>query len=384
MNALKQSCRKNWYIIAVTFLLAVCTAVLTGIMEHNSFPESFDLLEFAGKSVLKIAVLVGGVALSFVTALMFYNKFSVIYATMFTALTALYSDLFLGINRTDGWFYFSLFAAVISLVFYYENACLDSTGHTVFYYILLTVLAASVAVSEELYALVILLTAVIMFAVNRKEIRAKSALVINYIFSVLAVIALVCMLVAQMDSYFGIKFVEGDGYHLEYLFLTAKPFGEADYYHYRLEESSLYNLAKIFRHFGYVAGTAMCVLITFFALGFFGKCFDNGERSRSVRVLAAITVSVRCIAGFFQNFSIISTMDVRIPILSDDIAGYLLAGIMLGFMLVSDDIVNGFGDTLERILEKLFNKFTTSESEPESEPDKPHLTLVGSKEDDDV
>lgn len=356
MNALKQSCRKNWYIIAVTFLLAVCTAVLTGIMEHNSFPESFDLLEFAGKSVLKIAVLVGGVALSFVTVLIFDNKISVVYATIFTALTALYSDLFLGINRTDGWFYFSLFTAVITLTFYYDKVCLASTGHTVFYYILLTVLAASVAVSEELYALVILLTAVIMFIVNRKEIRPKSALVINYIFSVLAVIALVCMLVAQMDSYFGIKFVEGDGYHLEYLFLTAKPFGEADYYHYRLEESSLYNLAKIFRHFGYVAGTAMCVLITFFALGFFGKCFGNGERSRSVRVLAAITVSVRCIAGFFQNFSIISTMDVRIPILSDDIAGYLLVGIMLGFMLVSDRIINSMVGKLEPVCEKIFNK----------------------------
>ncbi len=356
MNALKQSCKNNWYIIAVTFLLAVCTAVLTGIMEHNSFPESFDLLEFAGKSVLKIAVLVGGVLLSFVTVLILDNKISVVYATMFTALTALYSDLFLGINRTDDQFYFSLFAAVISLVFYYENACLESTGHTVFYYVLLTALSVSAAVSDEIEIFVILLTAVIMFAANREVIKPKSALVINYIFSVLAVIALVCLLVEEMDSYFGIKFVEGDTYHPEVLFLTTKPFGESEYYPYMMGESSLYNLAKIFGYFGYVAGTAMCVLITFFALGFFGKCFGNGEKSRSVRVLATITVTVRCIAGFFENFSIISTMDVRIPILSDDIAGYLLVGIMLGFMLVSNGIINSMIGKLEPVCEKIFNK----------------------------
>lgn len=379
MNALKQSCKKNWYIIAVTFLLAVCTAVLTGIMEHNSFLESFDLLEFAGKSVLKVAILVCGVIIAFVLTFLFDNKFSGVFAAMFTVYAVLFSNLLLD---SENWFYISLFAAILLLPFYYVNFCFKSVMHTVFYYIMTAVLTAVIAMSEEIEIFVILLTAIIMFAVNREVIRPKSALVINYICSFAAIIAMVCMLVEGMDDYFGIKFIEGDGYHLESLFLNTKPFGEAEYYHYKLEGSSLYNLAKIFRHFGYVAGTAMCVLITFFALSFFVRCFGNGERSRSVRVLAAITVTVRCIAGFFQNFLIISVMDVRIPILSDDIAGYLLVGIMLGFMLVSDDIVNGLGDTLNGILEKLFNKYTISKPEPE--PDKPHLTLVGSKENNDV
>ncbi len=379
MNALKQSFKNNWYIIAVTFLLAVCTAVLTGIMEHNVFPDSFDLLEFAGKSVLKVAVLVVGVALSFVITLMFNNKLSVIFATMCTVNTVLFSCF---IFDSEGWLYFSLFTAVISLVFYYEKACLDSTGHTIFYYILLTALAVATAVSDEIEVFIILLTTVIMFAVNRKVIRPKSALVINYVFSVFAIIALVCLLIEGMDSYFGIKFIEGDRYHLESLYLSTKPFGVAEYYHRDLEMTSLYNLAKIFRHFGYVAGATMCVLITFFALSFFVKCFGNNKKSSPASVLAAIMISVKCIAGFFENFTIISGMRVGIPILSDDITGYLLVGIMLGFMLVSDDIVNGFGDTLNRISEKLFNKYTISEPEPE--PDKPHLTLVGSKEDDDV
>ena len=380
MKTLKQICKKNWYIIATTLLLAVCTTVLTGIMEHNVFPNSFDLFEFAGKSVLKVAVLVVGVVLSFVITLMFNNKFSVIFATMFTALTALYSDLFLGFNRTNGWFYFSLFTAVISLVFYYENACLDSTGHTVFYYVLLTALAVAVAVSDEIEVFIILLTAVIMFAVNRNEISSKSALMINYVFFVLAIIASVCLLIEGMDSYFGIKFIEGDRYHLESLYLSTKSFGVAEYYHRDLEMTSLYNLAKIFRHFGYVAGIAICVVITFFALSFFAKCFDNNKKSSPASVLAVIMISVKCIAGFFENFSIISGMRVGIPILSDDIPGYLLVGIMLGFMLVSDEIINSMVSTFERVFQRISEKHEVSETEP----DKPHLTLVVSKENDDV
>lgn len=377
MKTLKQICKKNWYIIAVTFLLAVCTAVLTGIMEHNAFPDSFDLLEFAGKSVLKVAILVCGVIIAFVLTFLFDNKFSGVFAAMFTVYAVLFSNLLLD---SENWFYISLFAAILLLPFYYVNFCFKSVMHTVFYYIMTAVLTAVIAMSEEIEVFIILLTAVIMFAVNRNEIRSKSALVINYVFSVIAIIALVCLLIEGMDSYFGIKFIEGDRYHLESLYLSTKPFGVAEYYHRDLEMTSLYNLAKIFRHFGYVAGIAMCVVITFFSLSFFVKCFGNNKKSSPASVLAAIMISVKCIAGFFENFSIISGMRVRIPILSDDIAGYLFVGIMLGFMLVSDEFVNGIGNMFNRISGKLFNKHPISESEP----DKPHLTLVGSKEDEDV
>lgn len=380
MKSLKQSCKNNWYVMAATLLMVVCSEVLTGIMKYNSFPDSFDLLEFSGNSVLKVAVLVGGVVLSFVITLISDNKLSGIFAALFTVYTLLFSCF---VFDSEGWFYFSLFTVMIMLVFYYKNACLDSAGHTVFYYILLTVSAITVAIPEEIEIFVILLTAVIMFAVNRNKISSKPALVINYVFSVLAIIAVICLLVEGMDSYFGIKFVEGDGYHLESLYLDTRPFGKAEYYYHRdLEMTSLYNLAKIFRHFGYVAGTAMCVVIALFALSFFVKCFGSNTKPGPAGVLAAMMISVRCIAGFFENFSIICGMRVRIPILSDDIAGYLLVGIMLGFMLASEEITNSMVITIERIAQKISKKQEVSEPEPE--PDKPHLTLVGSKEDDDV
>lgn len=379
MKSLKQSCKNNWYVIAATLLTVVCSEVLIGIMKCNSFPESFDLPEFSGNSVLKVAVLVGGVILSFVITAMFSSKFSGIFAMICTVNTVLFSC---SVFDSEGWFYCSLFAAVIMLMFYYKNACIYSAGHTVFYYILLTALTVTIAIQDMIEIFVILITAVVIFAVNRNEISSKSALVINYVFSVLAIIAVICLFVEGMDSYFGVKFVEGDSYHPELLFLTTKPFGEAEYYPYMMEESSIYNLAKIFGYYGYVAGTAMCVVITFFALSFFVKCFGSNKNPCPTKILAAMMISVRCIAGFFENFSLSGSMYVRIPVLSDGIAGYLLVGIMLGFMLMSDEIMYSMVITAERIIQKLSKEQDVSGPEPES--DTPHLTLIVSKDDEDV
>lgn len=374
MKALKKSCKSNWYLIAATFLMVICSEVLKGVMKHNAFPDSFDLLEFSGASLINAVMLTGGVILAFLLTFLFDNKFSGIFAAMFTVYAVLFSDL---LSDSENRFYISLFIALFTLPFYYVNACLDSVMHTVFYYIMITALA--VVMYEEIEFFVILTATVILFAVNRESVRQKSALAINYVFSVLAVIALVCMLVERMDRYFGIKFIEGGGYHLESLYLDTKPFGMSEYYYHRgLEFSSIYNLAKIFRHFGYVAGTSMCVVIALFALSFFVKCFGNRKKPCCASVLAGIMITLECIAGFFENFSIISGMRVGIPILSDGMEGYLIVGIMLGFMLVTDDIVNGFVKTLDRLFGKLLNKHQISES------DKPHLTLVVSKEDEDV
>ncbi len=382
MRIIKQVFKTNWYIITATFLMLICSEVLKGIMKHNSFPDSFDLLEFSGTSLLNVAVLIIGVIVSFFLTGMFDNKLSGLISAIFTVYAVLFSHLIFG-NEVA--FYFFWFISIIVLQFYYTNACTDSVMHTVFYYIMITALA--VVMSEEIEFFVILISAVILFAAVRGSVRQKSALVINYICCVIAIIALVCMFIVRMDDYFGIKIIEGNEHHLEYMYLDTKPFGEAEYYYnHNLEMKSLYNLAKVFRHFGYVAGAAMCVVITLFALSFFVKCFGNRNKPCSVSIFATVMISVRCIAGIFENFSIICGMRVRIPILSDDITGFLVTGMMLGFLLVSDEIVNGINNMLEKILRKAFKKYPIFEPEPEpdSEPDKPQLTLVVSKEHDDV
>lgn len=332
MKTLKSVFRNSWYVIAATFLLVFCSEVLMGIMKYNTDFDNFYLYPYFGKLALRLFALVGGMCFTCFAGGIFNHKAAGIMALCSTALTVVFSGVPFYTQPNYDWYHIGIVFALLSLAFYYINNCIDSVVHTIFYYIMITALAA--VSSDEIEFFIILLSAVVTFAVKRVIVRPNAALVINYVYSVAAIIAMVCMLVEKMDEYLGIKFVEGSRYYPEAALLTTEPFKTAKYFGEIADAPSAFNLAKIFGYYGQAAGTVMCIVIAFFAVSVFVSCFDAAGLSRSGDIIAAIFISVKCIAGFFENFSITNSSYVRIPILCDGISGYLVIGLLVGMLII--------------------------------------------------
>ncbi len=366
MKTLAQSLKNNWYIIAATLLLVVSTELLMGIMKYNADFDSFYLRSFFCNLILRIVALVGGICFTYVAGGVFNYKASGIVAAISTVFTISFSGIIFDENPDYNYYHIWLTAALLSLSFYYTNNCVHSTKHTIFYYIMITALA--VVSADEIEFFIVLSASLVLFVVNRISIKQKSSLAINYVFSVLAIIAMTCMVVSKMDEYFGIKFIEGSSIHPEAVLLTTEPFKTSRFFNEIADAPSAYNLTKIFGYYGYVAGTAMCVVIALFVSAVFARCFSATGSSKSVGIIAAVTIFVKCVAGFFVSFSIISSSYVRMPILSDGSVGYLAIGLLIGMLIAPPENLCFISNFLNGFIK----------------PDEPNLTLVGSKEDDDV
>ena len=69
-----------------------------------------------------------------------------------------------------------------------------------------------------------------------------------------------------------------------------------------------------------------------------------------------MVIGIRCIAGFFQNFSVISGYEIRIPILSEGIWGHLITGILLGYIFASRQRLFGMQDAVSSFFSKSTEK----------------------------
>ena len=69
MKTLKQVCKKNWYIIVATLLLAICSEVLLGIMvfdkRYFNTAEAFSF--HGGIIVLRFFLLFAGVVVTYIS-----------------------------------------------------------------------------------------------------------------------------------------------------------------------------------------------------------------------------------------------------------------------------------------------------------------------------
>ncbi len=330
MNTLKDIFKINWYVIATTLMLAVCSEVLCGIMNYNLNPDGIYVRQFLSDLCFKGVALVGGVVFCYFLGGLLNHEASGIIAIINMFLTVVFSGIIFYGTQNYNIYRICLIISLLSLSFYYINKCLDSVMHTVFYYVMMTALAFFS--TEEIEFFIVLTVAVVTFATKRIIVRSTFSLILNYVWSVLAVIAMICMLVEKMDNYLGILYIEGPRYHSEAALLSLEPFATAKYFSQIASAPSVYNLTKIFGYFGKCAGIAVCVVMALFTVSVFIKCFHTSGFPRSVDIVAAIAIAVRCFAGFFENFTIVSGLQVRIPIVSDDITGYLIIGILLGMM----------------------------------------------------
>lgn len=366
MKTFKEVLKKNWYLIAAMLLLVVSTELLMGIMKYNAGFDSFYPRSFFGNLTLRIVALVGGIFVTYSAGGIFNHKASGVIAAISTVFTIFFSGIIFDENPDYNYYHIWITVALLSLSFYYTNNCTHSTKHTIFYYIMITALA--VVSADEIEFFIVLLASLVLFAVNRISVKQKSSLAINYVFFVLTIIAMVCMAVSKMDEYLGIKFIEGSSIHPEAVLLTTEPFKTSRLFNEIADAPSAYNLTKIFGYYGYVAGTVMCVIIALFISAIIARCISATEPTKSVGTIAAVMIFVKCVAGFFVSFSIISSSYVRMPILSDGSVGYLVIGLLIGMLIAPSENLH--------FMHKYLNRFI--------EPDKPHLTLVGSKETEDV
>lgn len=334
MKTFKDVCRNNWYVITATLLFVVSSEVLGGIISYGHIDDSFTSADFCFNILLRFVFLVGGVLLAYFFGGMLNHEYSGAFAFVLIFLTVLNIDtgLFSMSSRDIAYSIFAVLA-MLALAFYYENSCCDSLLHTIFYYLMVTALA--IASEDKIEFFIVLLAAVFIFAAKRNQIKSKSVRVVNYICAVLVVAAMAYMFVDLLDTHIGLVFFEGTGFHPEAVILSAEPFGKAKYFEEIAKAPYIYELTNIIGHFGSVAGTVMCVIIVMLVASLFVKCFKSSDTSRPADVVVTMIISVKCIAGIFENFAIISGLDVRIPVLADNKYGCLVFGLLLGYMFAS-------------------------------------------------
>ncbi len=332
MKVFKEICKSNWYVIATTFLLVLSTEVFCGIINYNSICSDKGVFHFYGNIFLRFTFLIGGVLLAYFFGGILNHECSGVLALLFTVFTMINSNSILWYvsGHNDSYTIFVVLA-MISLVYYYVNTCTDSLSHTIFYYFMVTALA--IASIDKIEFFIILLVTVLVFATKWMLVISKSVIVVNYICIIAAVFALAYMLVEQMDAYLGILYVEGARFHPEAVILTAKTFGEAECFEEIANVTYIYVLTNIIGHFGKIIGIVMCAIIMLFVVSILVKCLSFSNLVKPADIVVAMMISVKCLAGIFENFAIISGMYVRIPILADNRVGYFVVGLLLGFML---------------------------------------------------
>ena len=348
--------KDNWYVIVATVILIVSSEVFCGIMDYERICSDGGMFRFFGNIILRFTFLIAGTLLAYFFGAILNTDIAGISAGLFTILTVLSSDSVLGYMfiRNYNCYSISIVLAMISLAFYYLHNCTDSLLHTLLYFLMNTVLA--VVTAGEIEFFIVLFVVVFMFTSKWMLIKSDSARIVNYICITIAVIALICMLVEKMFNYLSISYIEGTVYHPESILLSAEMFGKSGFYEEFADAPSVYILTKIFGYYGRLTGTAMCVIIGLFVACIFMKCVNCSGFVKPADLVTSMVMGIRCIAGFFQNFSVISGYEIRIPILSEGIWGHLITGILLGYIFASRQRLFGMQDAVSSFFSKSTEK----------------------------
>jgi len=329
-RTLKESVKSNLFIVITTALFVAASEILTGIMRYDLYYDEIGPSEFFGSIIFRILAIPAGFILPYYFGRFLHNKFSVVVAATATIFIVIRS--FENRGYINDFFYNIFFVlALLSLSFYYITSCRNSLAHTICYYIISTALAA--ATFDKIEFFIVLVTILLIFASNRVLIKRKFVLIVNSVFAIAAIILSACMFADKMDAYLGITFIEGSTIHPERVMLALEQFGKSENFSTIAEAPSIYNLTKIFGYYGNIAGAATCAVIALFVSGFIMKCFKGPSRTKTASLVASIIVSIKCLAGIFENFAIISGLYVGIPVLSEGSGGYFIIGILLGFLL---------------------------------------------------
>ena len=349
MKTLKQVCKKNWYIIVATLLLAICSEVLLGIMvfDKRYFNSAEEFSFYGGIIVLRFFLLFAGVVVTYISINIFRMKYSASIATVLMVFATICQE-----NELNALFnYYSLcfVAAMISLAFYYVSYCKESIVHTILYMVEISVLCYTLFYEIEFYMVVLM--HVFLVVTNNNSIKRKSVKVINWIFtgvsSAMLISTFVIRLINQMEyRYMDISDAEGlmeIGYNarettllLEKMMIATEDFATSEFFGEFANESYAYNLAKIFGYYGNFVGVVMVMLVVAFFTSVLIGCSKKQEKMKPALGATVIILMVRIISAFLINFGFISILESHMPFLTLCTCGGFLVGLILGIIFAAD------------------------------------------------
>lgn len=344
MNIFRQICKKNWYIIASTLLLFVCSEVLVGVMVYDQ--QYFTLKpydSYVSIAVLRIFLLFAGFLISYFCAGVLKKKYSPLILSALMLLAVIYREN--DLNLLFNYYSICFVAVMLSLAFYYVNYCTDSIKHTLIYIAVTTALWGMLFFEIEFF--VIVAVNIFLFIANQKSISQKSVKAVNWIFagisSAFFILKSVMHMISHMEyrhnrnGHLEIGYTESDTIPLlEKMMITSKEFGVSEYFSEFADERYVYNLAKIFGYYGCFAGIATVIMVAVFAASIIIGCCKKQDKMKSVCGAAAIMLVVRTVAALFINFGIISTMDSHLPFIALCTCGCINVGLIIGFLFAAD------------------------------------------------
>lgn len=339
MSTFRQVCRKNWYIIAATLLLAVTSGILCGVMIYDKQYFSPDMFSSVIGLMLSDVVLL--IAAFFITYF-FSDVLKKKYFPLITFVLMIPAFIFRESVLNDVFSYCTFFftAAILSLTFYYVNHCANSVLHTVFYVAMITVMSAVLFYDVEFY--IIALVNVFLFLTNYRSVNKKTVRIINLIFTVVLSLLFLMTLVIRITEYSDSisadteiiseyeKFKDVSA--LKKMLAAIEAFGTSEFFGEFANKSFTYNLAKIFGYYGYVAGAAVSILFVVFMVSF----LIGYRKNKPAHGVAAIVITVSTVTAMVINFGCCTVAQSDIPFLSLLPGEYLKVGLVTGVIFASD------------------------------------------------
>ena len=334
MKTLKQACRKNWYIIAATLLLAICSEVLAGTMLHDSFIWSYGPYEFYVRVALLLPTLAAVCLITYFTACYLDSKHSLKIAVIASVGCLFYADSEINyyISVNYGFFVFCFIAATVSLAYYYVNHCKNSAENTVRYMLMVIFLALLTYEESEFYT--ILATHIFLFITNHKSFEKTSASILNWISAGISSAAFIGVLVAQItDNMNHINSREEEAYILvKEMLSTLKPFGKAEGFDEVVGNGYVSNIFEIFGCYGYVVGIATVILFVLFTASILIGCFRSQGKMKLAVQVAAVIFAIRIFTSVLEVFGLAWFYESSMMLISLNGGDYTAVGVIIGLI----------------------------------------------------
>lgn len=348
METFKQICKRNWYIILTTLLLAICSKVLCGTMLHDSFVWSYGPYEFYVRVALLLPTLAAACIITYFTACYLDSKHSLAITVIASVGCLLYADKELNyyIPVNYGFFVFCFIAATVSLAYYYVNHCGNSSKNTARYMLMILFLALLTYEESEFYT--ILAMHIFLFITNHKSFEKISVSILNWISAGLSAAAFIGVLAKQIaDKINHINSKEEEAYILvKEMMSTLKPFGKSEVFDEVVGNGYVSNIFEIFGCYGYVVGIVTVILFVLFTASILIGCYRSQGKMKLAVQVAAVMFVIRTFTSVLEVFGLAWFYESSMMLVSLNGGDYTVVGVIIGliFAVNREKPVKGGGE----------------------------------------
>lgn len=338
MNIFRQICKKNWYIIAATTLLAVCTEVLCGIMLYDYIIYEDGVFGFCLGIVLRFIKLAAAVLIVFFSGTFLNSKHSLAVSLVLTALVLFYSDFTLNeiIPIEYDFAAFCLIMAMVFLAFYFVNQCLNSIKNTVWYMLVLILICLFTYEEAEFYT--VLAIHIFLVISNRKSYDKKSVRILNFVSLAASSTAFAGVLVNQIvkEDFYRYPKEEITVNLIKKVMTNLKPFGKSEFFDEFISAGRDYNILKFFSCYGYVIGIVAVVIFILFVASIIFSCIRSRGELKLAAHIAAITLIVRTLIAVIEVSGAIMVFESDLIVGSLNSGEYTAIGIIIGLIFAAE------------------------------------------------